>query len=78
MSKLSEAIQADRLHKGPRCTVSVLLERLPKAERAELLAAIGDRSLASATISRALASLGHTLPQFVLQRHRRGDCGCNR
>lgn len=79
MSKLADAIAAagSKGH-GPRCSVTGLLEKLPKADRAELLAILADAATQTSAIHRGLTSLGHTIGLSALQRHRRGECGCAR
>jgi len=60
--------------KGPRCTLCVILDDLPKEDKAALVAAMSDQSFTGAAISRALKSQHHTISGSVVMRHRKGEC----
>jgi len=54
-----------------------LLERLDDIDRQALVNAM--KSLMAGTdISRALISQGHDISPTVIQRHRKGECHCDR
>lgn len=76
MSKLAAAIAATSQKTGPVCSVALLSERLPKAERADLHAAIADPAIQASAIVRGLAAIGHKVDYTTLRRHRRGECAC--
>jgi len=76
VGKLADLIDVDRKPNLQVCGVTMLLRSLAKADAADLHAALADGNVASATIARALAALGHTLRSNTIRRHRRGECGC--
>lgn len=61
---------------GHECTVSMLLRTLPKADAADLGAAIADESILSTVIATVLKGHGHKVSPDVIRRHRRGLCRC--
>lgn len=70
----SLALEAGIAHRGPRCTVCALRDRLDKADAAALDAALSDSTITSSAIQRALKREGHAIGDISLRRHRRGDC----
>jgi hypothetical protein len=78
MPKLADAIAAEATRKGPACHTSRILEKLSKADAADLRGALADVMIPATAISRALDKLGHQLSATSLARHRRGECGCPR
>lgn len=60
--------------RGPRCTVCALVPGLGKDDRTALEAALNDRNITSAAISRALRREGHAITESTLRRHRKGEC----
>ena len=74
---LSDALQYERIarqQKGPRCTMCLLLESLPDADRDALQVALDDESFTHAGIARALRSEGHVFLAITVSRHRRQEC----
>lgn len=69
-----------RRPKGPACGVALALALVPAEDRTQVEAVIGDRDVQATAVARALrARLGDTAPAaFVIQRHRRRECSCNR
>jgi hypothetical protein len=59
----------------PRCGVAVLLGSLPPDEADEITAAL-DSDYTAVAIANVLAKHGHKVGYQVIQRHRRGACGC--
>ena len=59
----------------PCGTATFIAEQSP-ADRADILEALADTSIPSATIWRAVKPLGYRHCQQTLARHRRGDCQC--
>lgn len=76
MGKLSDLIQKDQRPGVATCSVALLLRTLPKAEAADLRAAVADAAVTGAAISRALTAFGHRVTTNTVNRHRRGECGC--
>lgn len=62
--------------KGPRCTMGVLLEELPKSEAQALRDALADPNWRTTWIRDALQEEGHALSHTSVARHRRGACQC--
>lgn len=78
MGFLDEARAAER-RGGRACPVERIKESLPPEDRAEYQAAVDDRSLTAASISRALVAWdAGRLPPAAITRHRRGECRCSR
>jgi hypothetical protein len=76
MGQLADLIQQSKRPNGPVCATANLLHTLPKAEAADLRAALADQSVPGTSIARALVKLGHKISGSTIQRHRRGECGC--
>lgn len=72
---LSDAIKAEAEKKpGPKCSTCLLVETIPLEDRHALDAALGDLSITTAAICRALAVEGYKVRPENLQRHRNRDC----
>ena len=86
--KLADALAATSKHSGPICGVRSVLERLATTDpdlAAELSTAMADPTTVSSELSRATFYLASTpgatisgIPQHVIGRPRRGDCGCTK
>ena len=63
---------------GGTCTAGKLLEALTPADRADLEAALADRSIPATIIAKVLTETGHKIGDDAVQRHRRGACACGR
>ena len=74
LAEVAELASADR--RGPRCGVSVLLDRLDPADAKDLTALLADPHVPGTLIARALSNRGHSVKAPALQRHRRNLCGC--
>lgn len=67
---------------GPRCTVSLTIDKLNEADAADFVQALADESIRGSTIARHLAVLGigpaegKALREDAIQKHRRGACAC--
>lgn len=64
------------LKKGPRCTMGSLLRTLTPDDRTALQDDLDNPFVQGTRIGKALAEMGSPIGQHVLDRHRRGDCGC--
>lgn len=77
---LADAIAADGPRvKGPPCRMGVLLGQdspLSDDVKAELRAVMADHAVEGSRIARALTSLGATVGEHTVNRHRRGGCQC--
>jgi len=65
--------------KGPLCSIEALIRRIPEAEAAALRAMLDDRNtwVNGQDIVRELQKqLGFRTTNQTLNRHRRGECGC--
>lgn len=72
---LAAALEAEAARKpGPRCTLCLVLDRLPESEAEALAAALAGDTMASAGISRALIREGHNIAAVTVRRHRAGEC----
>lgn len=74
---LAAAIAASKTPGGQTCTTRVVRGQLTPSDQADLDTALADESTSTAAIARALTSIGHKISASALQRHRRGDCGCD-
>lgn len=72
---LADALAAPISNRRPRCAVAVALEALSPEDADTLTEALAS-DLPSSGISRALRALGHPVPDFTLNRHRRKGCAC--
>jgi hypothetical protein len=62
-----------------RCSVAVVLDDLPDAERKELEAAIADpATYTTSAICRVLNRRGFDMKHKRLANHRKGECACAR
>lgn len=76
----------DRAKQGPPptkrglpCRIAVILEDLPKAERASFDKMLNDRDVWShAEIHRAIEAEGFEIKRGQIENHRRGECRCPR
>lgn len=72
---LADALVANKtVHKGPRCTLCILIMRLDKKDAEVLVSALTDDTFTHAAISRALQSEGHRITANTIQRHRTRGC----
>jgi hypothetical protein len=62
---------------NPRCGIASLLSSLPEDEANDLVSAMSGEWTAVA-IANALTNRGHRIGYQIVQRHRRGACGCPR
>lgn len=71
-------VRGAETRRGPRCRIAVLLDTLSETDRAEVQAALGDRSVGHPVIVAALRKrLGDDAPSlWSVGNHRRGNCGC--
>lgn len=69
---------AGRKHKGPRCTVSVILGALDAKDRDVLEAALADPDIQSSQIAKVLTDNGHKIGDGTVSKHRRQGCACDR
>lgn len=72
---LKDALAANKtVHKGPKCTLCLLIKRMDKKDADVLLEALADDTFTHAAISRALQSEGHHITANTVQRHRTKGC----
>ena len=76
MGNLRDEIAALSRKTGYICTVETWLRG--QKDRAEWEDVLGDPTLQSAAIWRAMTSHGYTFKTQSLTRHRRGDCTCGK
>ncbi len=60
------------------CGVGKLLEDLDEADRAELTQVLASRALSTYLVDKIEAAYGTRIPEWTLNRHRRGGCLCGR
>lgn len=77
-TSLLEAVQAEARMTGTPCSVAVVRAALQLADAKDLDTLLADPDVMGATLSRALTNRGHRLAAGSIQRHRRGDCRCER
>jgi len=77
MSSLAAALAAQKPVRGATCSMKPLLADLDDIDRQALINAMNS-SMAGTDISRALISQGHDISPTVIQRHRKGECHCDR
>lgn len=76
---LAEGIVLASKPKGPKCTVTTMLQGLSKEDRAVMVEALGNPGVLASQLARGieLAGLGRVTAQTI-NRHRAGDCRCPR
>lgn len=74
---LLDDISAEETAPGHPCGVASILARLDPPDRDELTVALASDFKGSA-IAKALASRGHRISGYTIQRHRRNECRCSR
>lgn len=73
----AEALAADTVRTGPRCTVGIALQTMTGDDLAALKAALADKDrVTGAAIARALTASGTKIGGSGVRRHRAGDCSC--
>lgn len=77
MPSLADHLAAAHTNRGSRCTMAKLLESLTDPDRDALVKAMGSEMPGQA-IARALRAAGHEISGTTVQRHRRGDCRCEK
>lgn len=65
-------------HKGPRCTVWLILNAMSDEDRATLQGVLDDPRYESSQIARVLTSNGHRVADGTVSKHRRKGCACER
>ena len=82
MTDALEEFYAEQGQSGPKCSVGRLLRRLPPDQAARLVKALDTpkEDLQTTAIMRVLAKWEIIRPpnDFSINRHRRGDCNCER
>ena len=80
MGKFADALKEQKpATRGTLCSVRLALQQAPTGERAELAAALENELVPAVAIEKAiLAAYGVTCRRWIIQRHRRGDCACDR
>ena len=76
MSFRANAETTDRLERGPRCSVELLLQTLDGDDRDWLVEVMADKTRGHTWISHVLRKENVSLSQAVIGRHRRNDCRC--
>lgn len=79
MSAYTEARAAlMQVRKGPPCTMGQLVAGLDPDSAADLQADLDNPFVQGTDIGRNLATMERPIGQHVIDRHRRGECGCHR
>jgi hypothetical protein len=73
---LARALKKQDGRQGPRCGVSVAIERMDPAYREQVMAAVDDSAIRSTVICEVLREDGIEIRPETLQRHRSGRCAC--
>jgi len=75
---LARAMKKQEGRQGPRCGVSLAIERMDDVYRDEVMVAINDNAIRSTVICEVLREDGIDIRPETLQRHRSGRCACPR
>lgn len=73
MGDLFNEIKDSAVVQGKKSRIAEILDKLPKDDQKDLLAALDDHSIPASNISRAMAKRGHKLAINVISRYRRGE-----
>ncbi len=60
------------------CAVGSSRDELDDGDAADLDAALADEAVTGSALARVLQGRGYEIDQSSVQRHRRGDCACDR
>lgn len=72
---LKDALEANKtMHRGPKCTLCILLNKMDPKEQAVLQSALDDEAYTHAAIGRALQAEGYAITANTVQRHRSRGC----
>ena len=72
---LADALEANKtMHRGPKCTLCILLNKMDQKERTVLQTALDDDTFTHAAIGRALQAEGYHITANTVQRHRTRGC----
>lgn len=72
-SGLLEEVRRDRPISGRTPALLQIAEQLDEADRKDLIEAVNDHSISSASIARALKRRGFNITPGIVQAYRRGD-----
>lgn len=76
---LLDDVMAEVHSKGPACTMQGVFAELSPEDAADLRKVLGSRAVYGATIARVLSRrLDRKVNPKTVQRHRSGECGCER
>ena len=67
-----------KVAKGPRCTVTLILQELDEDSAAVLNRWLADSRYPHTAIADKLAEIGYPVGDDTVGRHRRGRCTCQR
>ena len=74
---LADLESAERVRKGPRCTVWSAYRAIEDDElRVAVTVAIEESGKSARIVSTTLRKYGYCVPKESINRHRRGDCAC--
>jgi hypothetical protein len=68
--------QAQRIKKGPPCSIGIIIEQLPEDDAEALQQAFHDPYVTGRAITAALRAEGYSARDYNVNRHRRGLCLC--
>lgn len=80
---LLDDIRSESRPGGPMCGIAILRSQMSDTDRADLDAALNDRSINATAIYRVLSSPKYSdrytyhISAYSIQSHRRGDCRCS-
>lgn len=78
---LAQSLEAEKAasRKGPLCGIAVVLNRVSDADATALRTYLAERdTVTTAAIHRALIRENHQVGKNTIERHRRGECSCER
>jgi hypothetical protein len=81
---LLDVIRGETRTSGPRCSVALIRDEMSDEDRANLDAALDDKTINGTAIARALlhpeyvAKYRTPVSDYSVQQHRRGDCRCGK
>lgn len=80
MSGLFDGIENDKIRKGPRCGVAVLRDEIPADDVGafDKTLLLPKERVPTVFIVRRLRDAGFTVQTYTIDRHRNGDCACER
>jgi len=72
VGELLNQIKTEKVRHGKKSRLADILEKLPKDQRKDFIAALDDHSISASKICKVMARHGHKITPEIVSRYRRG------